>query len=124
MTVDELEEWLQTEDSQSTGWSKDDGSGESVGHESYVDSNSSFSLVLPHATDTFCFGSSGRKIVEILKKNPKKDPEAYDEEDIAHMRKVTSYCARHLKQEESAKMNPKSKSCRSLKNWGHNPLKT
>jgi hypothetical protein len=34
MTPTELEEWLQTEDSTSSGWRKDDGSGgESVGHE-------------------------------------------------------------------------------------------
>jgi hypothetical protein len=50
MTQSELEEWLQTEDSASSGWSKNDGSGESVGHD------------------------SGRRIVEILKKNPDKDP--------------------------------------------------
>lgn len=37
---------------------------------------------------------SGRKIIEILKKNPKKDPEKYDEDDIAHMRKVAAYCKR------------------------------
>ncbi|EED80321.1 predicted protein, partial [Postia placenta Mad-698-R] len=34
---------------------------------------------------------SGHKIIEILKKNPDKDPEKYDEEDIEHMRKVVSY---------------------------------
>ena len=33
---------------------------------------------------------SGRKIIEILKKNPEKDPEDYDEEDLGHMRKVVS----------------------------------
>jgi hypothetical protein len=38
MTVDELEEWLKSDSSQSTGWSKDDGSGESVGHERYISS--------------------------------------------------------------------------------------
>lgn len=40
----------QTEDSTSSGWSKNDGSGESVGHD------------------------SGRHIVRILDKNPEKDP--------------------------------------------------
>lgn len=35
MTADELEAWLQEEQSQSSGWAKDDGSGESVGHERY-----------------------------------------------------------------------------------------
>jgi hypothetical protein len=34
---------------------------------------------------------SGRRIVDILNKNPRKDPEKYEEEDIQHMRKVVSY---------------------------------
>jgi hypothetical protein len=33
MTSDELKEWLSGSDSQESGWSKDDGSGESIGHE-------------------------------------------------------------------------------------------
>jgi hypothetical protein len=66
---------------------------------------------------------SGRKIIEILQKNPNKDPEKYDEDDIAHMRKVVAYCKRHLAQEEKAKQDPESRSARSLKNWGHNPQK-
>ncbi|KIP04162.1 hypothetical protein PHLGIDRAFT_76431 [Phlebiopsis gigantea 11061_1 CR5-6] len=32
--------------------------------------------------------ASGHKIVEILKKNPTKDPGLYDDEDLEHMRKV------------------------------------
>jgi hypothetical protein len=55
MSASDLEKWLKSEDSTSSGWSKDDGGGETIGHE------------------------SGRKIIEILKKNPKKDPEGYDE---------------------------------------------
>lgn len=35
---------------------------------------------------------SGRKIIDILSRNPKKDPDGYEEDDIAHMRKVVSYC--------------------------------
>ena len=35
---------------------------------------------------------SGRKIIDILSRNPNKDPEGYEEDDIAHMRKVVSYC--------------------------------
>lgn len=62
MTAQELEKWLKDENSQETGWSKSDGSGESIGHE------------------------SGRKIVEILKKNPKKDPSKYSDKDVEHMR--------------------------------------
>ena len=61
---------------------------------------------------------SGRKIIQILEKNPKKDPNKYEDEDINHMRKVVSYCKRHLAQEEKAKKDPDSKSAKSLKNWG------
>lgn len=39
------------------------------------------------------------------------------------MRKVVSYCKRHLAQEEQAKHNTNSKSYKSLKNWGHDVLK-
>lgn len=67
---------------------------------------------------------SGRKITEILKKNPDKDPSKYDEEDLPQMRKVVSYCKRHLAQEEeTARRKPDSKSARSLRNWGHDPNK-
>ena len=48
MTADEIETFLKTDDSTGAGWGKEDGSGESVGHE------------------------SGRKIVDILKRNPDK----------------------------------------------------
>ncbi|KAK3947949.1 hypothetical protein QBC32DRAFT_352746 [Pseudoneurospora amorphoporcata] len=99
MDPDELEDWLETEASTSSGWTKDDRSGESVGHE------------------------SGRKIVDILRRNPDKDPEGFGEEDLPHMRKVVSYCKRHLAQEEKAKQNTDSKSYKSLKNWGHDALK-
>lgn len=61
--------------------------------------------------------ASGRKIIKILEKNPNKDPDSYDEEDIAHMRKVVAYCKRHLAQEEKAKQDSNSKSYKSLKNW-------
>lgn len=94
------QDWLKSEESQSSGWSKDDGSGETVGHD------------------------SGRNIIAIQEKNPSKDAGKYDDDDIAHMRKVVSYCKRHLAQEEKAKKNPDSKSYKSLKNWGHDPLKT
>ena len=69
MTGSELESWLKSDDSNSAGWPKSggDGDGESVGHE------------------------SGRKIVEILKDNPKKDPEKYTDEQVEHMRKVVAY---------------------------------
>ncbi|KAI6832327.1 hypothetical protein KC340_g7195 [Hortaea werneckii] len=100
MTADELKHWLQQSSSEEAGWSKDDGSGESIGHE------------------------SGRKIIAILEKNPKKDPSKYDDEDLQHMRKVVSYNKRHLAQEGKAKQDPNSRSARSLKNWGHDPQKS
>ncbi len=67
---------------------------------------------------------SGRKIIQILKKNPKKDPSNYDKNDLAHMRRVAAYNKRHLAQEENAKQNTNSNSYKSLKNWGHDPLKS
>lgn len=105
VTAKELKEWLKGDDSTSAGWDKDDGSGESVGHD------------------------SGRKIVEILESNPEKDPEKYSEDDVSHMRKVVSYCKRHLAQEEKANNEKpieevkKTKSYASLMNWGHDPIK-
>ncbi|EJT98347.1 hypothetical protein DACRYDRAFT_110789 [Dacryopinax primogenitus] len=105
MSASELEEWLHTESATGAGWRADE-SGETVGHE------------------------SGRKIVDILKRNPSKTVEKYTEDDIAHMRKVVSYCKRHLAQEEKLKESKSAqeladtKSTRSLKNWGHDPLKT
>lgn len=33
MTADELETWLREEQSQGAGWSKDDGSNETIGHD-------------------------------------------------------------------------------------------
>ena len=86
MEPDELKEWLTGESSLNAGWPKHNDSGETIGHE------------------------SGRHTAEIMSKNPTKDPEKYDEGDIAHMRKVVSYCKRHLAQEEKAKQNPNSKS--------------
>ncbi|KAJ5937305.1 hypothetical protein N7454_004960 [Penicillium verhagenii] len=97
MTPKELRDWLKEEQSISSGWTND--SGETVGHE------------------------SGRKIVQILEHNPDEDPAGYSDSEIDHMRRVVSYCKRHLAQEDSVKRNTESKSCRSLKNWGHDALK-
>ncbi|KAJ0107667.1 hypothetical protein J7T55_010272 [Diaporthe amygdali] len=105
MTPSELEKWLKSDESSEAGWRKDGGDGKSVGQD------------------------SGEKIIEILKANPKKDPEKYTEEQIQHMRKVASYCKRHLAQESGSleEKDPedakKTKSYISLKNWGHDPLK-
>ena len=36
MSASDLESWLKEDSSEFAGWSKDDGSGETVGHERYV----------------------------------------------------------------------------------------
>ncbi|TLD31371.1 hypothetical protein PspLS_03067 [Pyricularia sp. CBS 133598] len=108
MTASDLESWLKSDDSNSAGWPKDGGDdegGETVGHD------------------------SGRKIVEILKANPDKKEDEYTDEQVEHMRKVVSYCKRHLAQEskgnseKSEEELKKTKSYASLKNWGHDILK-
>ena len=92
MTPKELEDWLETDESQSVG--QKDGGGESVGHE------------------------SGRRIVAILRTR-KGDP---SDDDVAHMRKVNGYVARHCKQGPDG--DPAETKWRySLMNWGHDPLK-
>lgn len=74
MNSPELKEWLGKDESAGAGWSKDDGSGGTVGHERYGKSllHSRFKslFLLP-----FC---SGRKIIKIPEKNPSRDPEKYD----------------------------------------------
>ncbi|KGO58576.1 Protein of unknown function DUF3140 [Penicillium expansum] len=66
---------------------------------------------------------SGRRIMQILEQNPTKNPSDYSDQDIDLMRRVVSYCKRHLAQEERSKQDTSSKSYRSLKNWGHDSLK-
>ncbi|KIJ66506.1 hypothetical protein HYDPIDRAFT_109548 [Hydnomerulius pinastri MD-312] len=98
MTMEELESWLKSEQSHKAGTG--------VGLE------------------------SGAKIVEILRKNPDMDPEKYEEADLNHMRKVVGYNSRHLSQEDHLKETKtreqlaNAKSTISLKNWGHDPVKS
>lgn len=94
MSASELEKWLDTDEAKEVG--QKDG-GESVGHE------------------------SGRKIVKILQKN-KGDLEAAD---LGHMKKVNGYVSRHLKQrpDKSGDALEDTAWTKSLKNWGHDPLK-
>jgi hypothetical protein len=94
MTPKQLEEWLETDESQSVG--QKDGGGESVGHE------------------------SGRRIVALLR--TKKDD--LTDDDLAHMRKVTGYVHRHLAQGGPDDDAEHSRWRYSLMNWGHDPLKT
>lgn len=92
MTSKEIESWLKTLESKEVG--QKDGEEESIGHK------------------------SGQKIIEILSK--KQDE--YDDNDLAHMKKVVSYVHRHSAQKPSKDIEH-SRWLYSLKNWGHDPLK-
>jgi hypothetical protein len=93
MTAGELEKWLESEESRSAGQKKD-GADESTGH------------------------ASGRRIVELLR--TRKADLTHD--DLAHMRTVHGYVARHLAQEPESDIET-STWRHSLMNWGHDPLK-
>jgi len=85
MSAPELEEWLKTDSSTESGWSKDDGSGETIGHDRYLSilpsspSHHNMTLRRQFVGGVMLMQNSGRKIIGILKKNPKKDPEKYDQ---------------------------------------------
>jgi hypothetical protein len=72
MTPNELETWLDTDESQSVG--QKDGDNESIGHK------------------------SGKRIIELLQKK-KSD---YTDDDLSHMKKVISYVHRHTAQKPSS----------------------
>lgn len=95
MSPAELERWLQTEESRAVGWKGDDGkgSGESIGH------------------------ASGRHIIQIKRKRVAD----LSGEDLAHMKKVVSYVARHLAQRPADTEHSRWRY--SLMNWGHDPQK-
>ncbi|MGW7433529.1 DUF3140 domain-containing protein [Streptomyces sp. NPDC054861] len=62
--------------------------------------------------------ASGRRIVELL--HTKKAD--LSDDDLAHMRKVTGYVHRHLKQRPSGDVTD-TRWRYSLMNWGHDPKK-
>lgn len=95
MTPEELDEWLETDESQSVGWKKE--GDESVGH------------------------ASGRRIAAIKR----KERDELDDDDFAHMKKVNGYVARHCAQRpERSRDELASMAWRySLMNWGHDPLR-
>jgi hypothetical protein len=92
MTPGALEKHLDTDESQSVGWTHE-GEGEAVGHQ------------------------SGRRIVEI-KRRKKAD---LTDDDYAHMRKVIGYVHRHLAQGGPKDDKEHSRWRYSLMNWGHDP---
>jgi len=92
MTAEELEDWLSTDASRAVGDKR--GGGESIGH------------------------ASGRRIVDLLW----TEPEAYTAGDLAHMRRVHGYVARHTAQRPPGDVTD-TRWRHSLMNWGHDPLK-
>lgn len=95
MTPSKLEKWLATDESKAVGWKGEDGDGasESVGHK------------------------SGKRIVELLHKKAAD----LDADDLAHMKKVVGYVARHSKQKPAHPEGSRWEA--SLKNWGHDPAR-
>ena len=93
MTAKQLQNWLDSEESQQVGQKKDS-SGESTGHE------------------------MGRRIVTLLNTN-KRD---LTDDDYAAMRKVVGYVKRHLAQRPSGDVTDTPWRY-SLMNWGHDPQK-
>jgi hypothetical protein len=89
MSPAEIEDWLETEESQEVGWTRE-GEDEAVGHK------------------------SGRRIVEI-KRTKKAD---LTDEDYAHMRKVVGYVHRHLTHGGPQDDKAHSRWRYSLMNWG------
>lgn len=94
MDAAELESWLCTDESRRVGWKGRDGTAkESVGH------------------------SSGRRIVEILR----KEGDELTMADYQHMRRVVGFVRRHTAQRPD---NIYASRWRySLMNWGHDPTR-
>ncbi len=88
-----LEQWLTTEESHAAGQRRGKNE-ESTGH------------------------ASGRRIVQLMHT---KKPDLTDD-DIAHMRKVTGYIHRHLKQRPKGDVTH-TRWRHSLMNWGHDPCR-
>lgn len=129
--------WLEEEQSQESGWSKDDGSGETRWPRKVQFPPKVLSLLDRLPTSHL----SVRKSIEILKKNPSKDPDKCDQKDVTNMRKavtvftVKGNCIKASKQLTLAviksdiwlKKKRSSKTCKSyrfLKNRGYDVKKT
>ena len=93
MSPKELEDWLETEESQGVGWTRE-GEDEAVGHQ------------------------SGRRIVELRRKTR----DELTDDDYAHMKKVIGYVHRHAAQRPDGDVTD-TRWRYSLMNWGHDPLK-
>lgn len=100
MTPKELEQWLDSDEARSvgatsSGTKSDPGGEESTGHE------------------------MGRRIVGLLRKGR----DEMTDDDVARMRKVAGYVARHTAQGPPKDDVEHSRWRYSLMNWGHDPLK-
>jgi hypothetical protein len=62
--------------------------------------------------------ASGRRIVKLLR----TDEADFDDADIAHMRRVISFVARHAAQRPRGDVR-ETRWRYSLMNWGHDPLR-
>lgn len=92
LSAPELEAWLGSEPSRNAGQKR--GGEESIGH------------------------ASGRRIVRLLR----TDTADLGDADIAHMRRVIGFVARHLAQRPRGDVSH-TRWRYSLMNWGHDPLK-
>lgn len=100
LTHSELEQWLDTDEAKSTGWTRTSGlkkSTEGEKSEGY---------------------KSGERILGILEKKRS----ALNDDDYAHMRRVNGYIKRHLAQRPNKDITH-TRWRYSLMNWGHDPLK-
>jgi hypothetical protein len=94
MAPKELERWLDTEESRSVGWTREEDD-EAVGHK------------------------SGRRIVQLKRKKVAE----LSTDDYAHMKKVIGYVRRHAAQRPKGDVT-QTRWRFSLMNWGHDPLKS
>jgi hypothetical protein len=92
LTAAELEAWLRTDASREVGQKRD--GGESIGH------------------------ASGRRILDLLR----TDEADLGDADIAHMRRVVGFVARHAAQRPRGDVS-RTRWRYSLMNWGHDPLR-
>jgi len=70
MTPSELKEWLGSDESAGSGWSKDDGSGETVGHERFADQQ-----VVPSEQSHVYFLKAAERSSRSSRRIPRKTPE-------------------------------------------------
>jgi len=84
--------------------------------ESWLETEDSNSVGQKDGDEESTGHKSGKRIIELLQKND------YNEDDLAHMKKVISYVHRHSAQKPSGDVEH-TRWRYSLMNWGHDPLK-